>query len=1301
MIAWFKRFAARRRRRAAPRGRPEWRRWLGRIEAARRRLRPLARWTWYGSAIVLVLIAVVFTGVRLYLPVLAERKTEFEDYLSRQAGYTVRMQALTAYWDGPNPGFRVSGLAVYSPTTQRPAVMLDEARITLAWLPLLRGRLTIASLVLAQPRLTIERLADGRFQVTGLRPFDEAADREAAEAPLTWLFAQSRLVIEDGELQWVDHRAGGDPLYLSGVNFSLHNSGRRHRLGLRARFPEDLCAECLVVADVRGNPFADALWRGDIYLRAIGLNTATLPAILRERLPAGLKGRADVNLLSRWERAQPTRIEGEVAVDGLAWPRTGAAPIAVRHLAGDVKWRGAREGRQWRLDLNDLSLGLTGSPWQAERLRLERRDEQFRLQVRNVELDDLAAFAETLPADSDLLRAVLAARPSGRIRDLKLRTTGEPDAPRDYTLSGELFDLRFAAQDRFPGVAGLSGRIEADAAAGELIIASPALHFDLPTIFTQPLALGGVQGRLSWERADGGWLLGAQALEIDAADGRAVTGLELRLPHDRARSPQLRLRIDFRDVDVAAARHYYPARLPPKLRAWLERAVVGGRVSEGHLIYTGPVRQFPFRAGEGKFEVMAHVQDGVFEYLPGWPAIENIDADLHFQGPGLDITVRSGSLHGLAVSRVAASIADMSPSAEGVVEVTGRIAGAAGDLLDALYVSDPPWLEFLPRGIAASGPAALSLDVRVPVHAPADTRVTGVVQLSDAALRLPGTEIAAQALNGELRFDERGPLDGEVGGRLFGGPATLSLSRGEREWLLRAGGGVTAAGLRPLIGAPGLAFVSGEAPWDAQLRIRPDGGSRAGLTADLTRMAIALPAPLDKPLDRPAGLRLDAVDLASGARRIDVRLDDVLGAVVELRHAPDDRWSLARGRIAVGEEPGLSDESGLHLSLREARLDADAWWRALKALVPADASSAWHQPLTRVSADVKALHGFNRELGAFSVELSRWPESWRGQVRGDAVDGAMLVTTESAAIGIELDLDRLQIPPPESGAAAERMDPRRLPRLRVSARRLQLAGREWGELELRGVPAPDGWRIESLGLRQAPHRVDASGRWRVLASGAQRTEINSSLHSPDLGGLLARLGYPDEMVGGVAHFELGGAWQGAPTEFGLARLDGELSVSIDEGRLVQVKQGTGRILGVLDLNSLTRYLALDFSNLFGKGFAFDSIKGQATVERGNAYTRNLSVKGPSAHLFLSGRVGLATQDLDLEVDVVPRFKEELAMTGLILGSPAVGAAVLAAQELFKKPLEQGARISYTVKGGWQEPVIVRVPKLTVINPGED
>ena len=151
-------------------------------------------------------------------------------------------------------------------------------------------------------------------------------------------------------------------------------------------------------------------------------------------------------------------------------------------------------------------------------------------------------------------------------------------------------------------------------------------------------------------------------------------------------------------------------------------------------------------------------------------------------------------------------------------------------------------------------------------------------------------------------------------------------------------------------------------------------------------------------------------------------------------------------------------------------------------------------------------------------------------------------------------------------------------------------------------------------------------------------------------------------------------------------------VSITDGRLIQVKQGAGRLLGVIDARSLSRFLALDFSSLFRKGLTFESIKGQVTVEKSNAYTRDLSIKGASADIAITGRVGMAARDLDLDIRVLPRFKGELAVTGMLLGAPVVGVAVLAAQELLKKPLAEGTRIDYTVKGSWEDPQVVKVLK---------
>ena len=186
------------------------------------------------------------------------------------------------------------------------------------------------------------------------------------------------------------------------------------------------------------------------------------------------------------------------------------------------------------------------------------------------------------------------------------------------------------------------------------------------------------------------------------------------------------------------------------------------------------------------------------------------------------------------------------------------------------------------------------------------------------------------------------------------------------------------------------------------------------------------------------------------------------------------------------------------------------------------------------------------------------------------------------------------------------------------------------------------------------------------------------------------LGYTEEVVGGKLTLQSNWSWPGAPSAFHLARTDGDLTFTLSNGRIPKISPGAGRLLGALDLGSVTRYLTLDFSNVFGKGLTFDSIKGRVAVEKGNAYTRDLAIRTPGADIGLSGRIGLAARDLDLELGVTPHLMEELAITGGLLGGPVVGAAVAVLHKLVQKPFERGTRIKYTVKGGWDGPVVTRL-----------
>jgi uncharacterized protein YhdP len=62
-----------------------------------------------------------------------------------------------------------------------------------------------------------------------------------------------------------------------------------------------------------------------------------------------------------------------------------------------------------------------------------------------------------------------------------------------------------------------------------------------------------------------------------------------------------------------------------------------------------------------------------------------------------------------------------------------------------------------------------------------------------------------------------------------------------------------------------------------------------------------------------------------------------------------------------------------------------------------------------------------------------------------------------------------------------------------------------------------------------------------------------------------------------------------------------------------------RLLGVLSLQSLTRRVKLDFTDVFSDGFAFDSITGDARISKGVFVSDNVHMKGPAADVYLRAR----------------------------------------------------------------------------------
>jgi uncharacterized protein (TIGR02099 family) len=1260
----------------------------------------VSRWTLYASVAVLVLLTIAFVIARHLLPMIAEQKPSLEEYLSQRSGHQVRIDSLHAYWDGLYPGARVQGLQVFAADGVRPAIRLSEVRISLSLLPLLWGDFAINSLVVVNPSLALERLTDGRFRISGFDPL-APVERGQDEKFVGWLFQQGRLEIENGEIQWFDHREPGTALHLGRVNLSLRNNGDRHRLVFNADFPDGMCDGCSAVLDVTGNPLASSDWDGDIYLRAGHIDIGSLPLIVREKLPDALRGKFALQLRSEWEEGRPVSVRGYTRVSGLRLPVPGwDAPLGIREASGDLIWRAWRAG--WRLDVANPMLGLSGAPWAGGHLRIEHQPDESEIQIKHVDLGDVTGFmtrlkgeiaesAKSIPGNAaGLFDAWLAMKPGGSIDNFSLRLAGDWKSPEDYFLETDIRDGAVLAHEKYPGARGVSGHLSLSRDAGNFRLDAGNVELSLPRVFRGPLSARQASGDLSWEKYADYWQVHGSDLRLSGEDGRGTGKLSLRLPHDHSLSPVLKLRVDFEDGNGAHAARYYPAsHLKPATLAWMERSFVAGDITAGYLIYDGPIRDFPFRQRTGKFELRGHVRNGIYRFLPGWEPVKQAEVDVAIDGSEVTV-VGGGKIGKLDATQV---VVQSRHAGEGdhVVHVGGKVSGALNETLDVLREARPEpgsarWLAYLPSGLQGSGAGILSLDITIPLADVHATRLQGEYRFMKNTLRFADSPAAVEKVEGNVRFTETGLHEGELRARFLGGETTLAAGQRDGRLYVQGQGAVTAQGLTPVVGTKIAARLSGAANWSGTWHSKTEAGELVA-SADLRGLKATLPAPLN----RPEGLADEKLVVRTESARSDHILlalhvgDRMSGRIALARQTQG--WSFAGARVNFGGAPAtLPTTSDVFIRADLAEVNADEWTPLL-----GEGSGDVPEFLARVSANVNALTLFDRRFGNLAIDLSRRRDVWQGTVHGPAISGSVKYSGKGTAARFEMDLAHLVLPDKQHERSDSPADPRRLPTVVLRSKSFELRRKQLGELDFMAEPDDAGWQFRRLNLTRPDMKLKASGRWAFDGKNHE-SQFDIEFSSPDMGKTMEAFGEPDQLAGGEASVKSRLSWPGSPSNPQLAALSGKVEVSAKKGRFLKVKSGAGRLFGLLDLSAIGRYLTLDFTPVFGKGLIYDRIQGEIKIEKGNAYASGFSIRGPATQLDIGGRIGLAAEDFDLALELQPKISDTVTIATWGVLGPQVAAAVLAVQKIFKKQIAAGTRITYVVKGPWDNPVITKLVK---------
>jgi uncharacterized protein (TIGR02099 family) len=1285
-------------------------------------IKRLTRLTGWLLLLLLVAAALLTLAGRWLLPSISQHRAVVEGLLTSQLGAPVSLAGVSGRWRGYGPEITLTDLRLHN---REGGTRLRLARVT-ANLHLLdslqAGQLMPRELTIDQLRILVQRKLDRSLVVAGL----EGVEGSASDAGLTLLGLPFRVHVSDAQVRFEDLTGTFGPQQLDGIDLNI--LGDEERMQISARLSPRY-GGLRVDGELKGDPTRVAGWSGELYLQGKQIDLARL---FSGPLPGQVQirqGLADTRLWSHWQSGRLKRIRGESRIQGAILAR-GERGFAFDELKGRYRWQ--RHNGDWRLDMDRLSFRRDGRRWEGLsdatlRYRGQGRQQELAIRINRAIIQDIAHIIRFMPPSDDVVEFLEEVEPRGDIAELTVLLK-EQDGQPSWFLGGRIKRLATNDAGPLPALSNLGGEIAIHPNQGSLVLQESDGTIDFTNLFRDPIAFDAISGLVEWQIDEQEQItIASRDLYAANRDIETRSRFELILPADDNESAHLDLQSDFSNGDGKQVSPYLPTTIMgPATVAWLDEALVDGRVRDGVCLLRGPLDDFPFReGGKGRFEVSFFVEDGVLAFQPDWPPIEQLDAEVRFVDNRFEAIASDGRFFGHQILNARAAIGSLFPVAP--LTIRGSTSGSLARGLDLLRESPLKGRFEEPlQGIEGEGWSRVDIDLAIPLGA-GEFSTEGTIYLVNNRINLQPWEVDLHEVKGKLRFTEQGMQASTLHANLQGYPVRGEIGNSpthEGYTLIHASADLPAQQLvkrYPMLEPLGL---SGQGKWDLDIHLPPmdpekGGAAHIHVASDLKGVAIDLPPPLGKLPQQALALGVELEVQDQGLTNLRLHYADRMDAAVRFAAAGDgaDREipEIAALELAIGEADLLGDapgEGGLRLRARSGPLDLTPWLEDLSR----QGAGLEFPPLSMAHLVIPELRWGEHSLDdlVLRIDNEAGSQGWQGEIRSRQISGRFryphhpqdgLAEIELEKLALELgageagegtdpagvEADQQQEPKGgEEGPSLAAMDPRSLPAFDIHAEQLLINQVEVGSLEAKIVRTGEGLELTSMTLGDEQHRISGSGSWHQLGDGRQRSEFELLFESESLAELLTRLDLAKALQGAPTRIEGRLAWPDAPYRATAGTLEGALSIAIEQGSAPEMDPGLGRMFGLLNITALQRRLTLDFSDIFGEGFSFDSIEGEIGLAQGKASSDNLLIEGPAARIEISGTADLDQQTLDQQVTVSGKISSALPIAGTLTGGPAVGAALLIAQHLLGDKMDRISAAEYQITGPWDTPLVERI-----------
>lgn len=1250
---------------------------------------------WYGTAAVIVLMAMLLAIGREVLPRVDLANDEFLRYINDHTGARIQAEQLQVRWTSIYPELSAKQFVI---DTADAHVQLDGVFFTVNLFQSLWRRTPV-----------IDRMQLSRADIRYTLPEDTATS--SPDLDRDWRFV-NRLFNNDTQIKNItitlQRGTWQKTVELDDLRVEQGFTSKKFFLKILGSNAQSISA----IGKFSGDSLRDS--RGMLYIKTDNLALHDWAPELAQN--SQISGEAWI----QWHGLRRADFTTHVKLTTPPNQPTDKHMLLPATLESSVSGQWEKD-RDSHADIHSLTINNTSFLNDLRFSFNTATPQQWRIATPVLPLESTRKLLPFLP-EGELKKLFSSLNLQGNLRNFNLAWDNSKPLIDRMQLQANADNINSGHWEGVPAFTGVSGYVQSGIGYGFIDLNSNngfSMHY--PEVYHQPIVFQRAAGRVQWQ-----WqpeqktvLVGSDYASLSGEPGEARGSFWLHLPlHGADFHSELYLSIGLRRSAAQYRNMFIPYILPHDLLAWLDTSIGDADLPDAGFLYRGGLTGA--EAKESAIQFYGNIRNGDLTFHPEWPPLKNIDAHLLVDNHNADIRATRATLYNTQINAAHIAVLEQHPGI--TININGRASGSPDDGLRLLRES--PLHHAIGNGMDAwkmpQGTLNTALQLQIPLSgAPLAQTENVQLALNNAQLDMQDLRLPFRQVNSQLSYDSDNGLQAPaITASLFNKPVTAKIDSKKSAQgstiHITANSSANISDIATWSQISLLNMLSGSVNYSVHLQLEPANTStpnRIGqlqVSSTLDAVDAPLPAPFAKKRGTKTPFNLNVDLLRNSQQTYRFNYNQQIFGTLDARNG-----ALASGDIQLlGSTPKTTDQTTtentgsllIHGNLPTA--DIQQWVDMIVRYNKIPSSSNSNNRKTPLFPSV-AIHAQNATwkdfaFSALAINANHADDAWNLSFNTQQAQGKVLfydtgktpeVIVDTLSIHRNNTNNTNNAAPQKTNAP---LDFSAIPALNIRIHHLLVDDMDIGQFSTALRSTPSTLRFEKLMATGNGYFVrDGSGvsgstlLWQQQADGSSRSEFHGLLQMSGEQPVLKHLGIDPFIIGKRVSLFADLTWPGTPQDISLHNIAGSVYTEGKDGKYLQAQPNMAmHALSVINITTWLRRLQLDFSDLSNHGISFDEYKGKLLFGKGMMqFVEPLEIDSPSSAFKLSGKALLDNDTLDLRLIATLPVGNNATWVAAIAGGLPAAAGVYVASKIFDKQISKLSSLSYRITGSMNDPDI--------------